>query len=88
MVLSLAGRGGEVTPRQMVAMRLPRRTIGQLKMLAQRYGSQANAVVELVDAAFGCPQCGNRDMDWLPIDEETDLVTCAKCGATYNPLEG
>ena len=88
MVLSLAGRGGEVTPRQMVAMRLPRRTIGQLKMLAQRYGSQANAVIELVDERFGCAVCGNVDMDTLVWNEDTDLVTCAKCGATYNPLEG
>jgi len=74
--------------RKMVAMRLPRRTIGQLKMLAQRYGSQANAVIELVDERFACPKCGNRDMDWLPIDEETDLVTCGRCGHTYDPMEG
>jgi len=57
-------------------------------MLAQRYGSQANAVIELVDERFGCPVCGNRDMDWLPIDEETDLVTCGRCGHTYDPMEG
>ena len=74
--------------RKMVAMRLPRRIIGQLKMLARRYGSQANAVIELVDERFACPKCGNRDMDWLPIDEETDLVTCGRCGHTYDPMEG
>jgi len=27
-------------------------------------------------------------MDWLPIDEETDLVTCGRCGHTYDPMEG
>ena len=88
MVLSLAGRGGEVTPRQMVAMRLPRRTIGQLKMLAQRYGSQANAVIELVDERFGCPVCGNVDMDTVVWNEDDDTVTCGRCGHTYDPLEG
>ena len=68
-------------------MRLPERTIERLKALAQSRRSQSDAVVELVDAAFGCPSCGNRDMDWLPIDEETDTVTCGKCGHTYNPSE-
>jgi transcription elongation factor Elf1 len=69
-------------------MRLPSHTAQRLKLLARRYGSQANAVVELVDAKFACPICGNRDMDTLVWNEDTDLVTCAKCGATYNPLEG
>ena len=68
-------------------MRLPERTISRLKALAEKHGSQSDAVVELVDAAFGCPVCGNRDMDWLPIDEETEMVTCGRCGMTYNPSE-
>lgn len=74
--------------RRLVSMRLPDHTRRRLKQLAHRYGSQANAVVELVDAKFACPVCGNRDMDLLPIDEETDTVTCAKCGHTYDPLGG
>jgi len=74
--------------RKLVSMRLPSHTAQRLKLLARRYGSQANAVVELVDAKFACPICGNRDMDTLVWNEDTDLVTCAKCGATYNPLEG
>ena len=74
--------------RKLVSMYLHERTIKRLKSLARHYGSQSNTVIELVDAAFACPKCGNREMDWLPIDEETELVTCAKCGATYNPLEG
>ena len=74
--------------RKLVSMRLPSHTAARLKLLARRYGSQANAVVELVDAKFACPVCGNRDMDWLPIDEETDLVTCGRCGHTYDPMEG
>lgn len=73
--------------RKMVAMRLPRRTIDRLKWLA-RSSSQSNVVAELVDERFGCAVCGNRDMDWLPIDEETELVTCGKCGHTYDPMEG
>ena len=68
-------------------MRLPERTIARLKALAAKHGSQSDAVVELVDAAFGCPMCGNRDMDWLPWNEEFDTVTCGKCGHTYDPSE-
>lgn len=74
--------------RKAVSLRIPRETIGKLKILARRYGSQANAVVELVDERFACPVCGNRDMDLLPIDEETDTVTCTKCGHIYDPLGG
>ena len=73
--------------RRLVSMRLPQRTIAQLKALAKAHGSQSNTVIELVDAAFGCPMCGNRDMEWLPWNEETDTVTCGKCGHTYNPSE-
>ncbi len=73
--------------RKLVSMYLHERTIKRLKTLAHRYGSQSNSVIELVDAAFGCPACGNRDMDWLPIDEATETVTCGKCGREYNPSE-
>ena len=68
-------------------MRLPERTIERLKTLASNQRSQSDAVIELVDAAFGCPNCGNRDMDLLPWNEETDTVTCGKCGHTYDPSE-
>lgn len=75
--------------RRMVSMRLPERTIERLKALARTRRSQSDAVIELVDAAFGCPSCGNRDMDWLPWDEDengnAETVTCGKCGHTYNP---
>ena len=74
--------------RRLVSMRLPSHTAQRLKRMARRYGSQANAVIELVDEAFACPVCGERDMDNLPIDEETEMVTCAKCGHTYDPMEG
>jgi transcription elongation factor Elf1 len=73
--------------RRMVSMRLPERTIAGLRLLARRHGSQSDAVVELVDDAFGCPTCGNRDMDWLPFDEDGETVTCGKCGRTYDPSE-
>ena len=55
--------------------------------LAHHYGSQSNTVIELVDAAFACPKCGNREMDWLPIDLDTEMVTCGRCGMTYDPSE-
>jgi transcription elongation factor Elf1 len=42
----------------------------------------------LVAPGFACPRCGERRMDWLPIDEETDLVTCGTCSLTYDPLAG
>ena len=70
--------------RKMVAMRLPRRTIDRLKWLA-RSSSQSNVVVELVDAAYACPVCGNVAMDTLVWNEETDLVTCELCDHTYEP---
>lgn len=74
--------------RKLVSMRLPSHTAQRLKLLARRYGSQANAVIELVDEAFACPQCGNRDMDTLPWNEDEDTVTCGRCGHTYDPMEG
>ncbi len=74
--------------RKAVSLRLPRRTIGQLKILARYYGSQSNTVIELVDDAFGCPICGERDMDQLVWDEQIETVTCGRCGHRYNPLEG
>lgn len=74
--------------RKLVSMWLHKETIDRLKVMARHTGSQANAVIELVDEAFACPVCGNRDMDYLPIDEETDLVTCGCCGHTYDPMEG
>ena len=70
--------------RKMVAMRLPRRTIDRLKWLA-RSSSQSDVVAELVDERFGCPVCGNVAMDTLVWNEETDLVTCGRCGHTYEP---
>lgn len=78
--------------RRLVSMRLPGYTARRLQRMARHYGSQSNAVIELVDAAFGCPSCGNRDMDWLPWDEDengdAETVTCGKCGTTYTPGEG
>ncbi len=74
--------------RKLVSMRLPSHTARRLKRMARHYGSQANAVIELVDERFGCPVCGNVDMDTLVWNEDTDLVTCGRCGHTYDPMEG
>ena len=71
--------------RKLVSMYLHERTIKRLKSLARHYGSQSNTVIELVDAAFACPKCGNREMDELPWNEEFDTVTCGKCGHAYDP---
>lgn len=72
--------------RTMVSMRLPADTIARLKRMARRYGSQSNTVVELVDAKFACPTCGERDMDSLVWNDDGETVTCASCGETYDPL--
>ena len=30
-----------------------------------------------------CPDCGERRMDWLAIDEDGETVTCNTCGTRY-----
>lgn len=40
-----------------------------------------------VDAAFACPECGERHPDRLIWGDE-DLVRCASCGITFNPAAG
>ncbi|MBX3452671.1 MAG: hypothetical protein KF777_24260 [Planctomycetaceae bacterium] len=37
-----------------------------------------------VDAAFACPECGERDSDRL-VHEADDLVRCSSCGITFDP---
>jgi rubredoxin len=39
-----------------------------------------------VEKHFACPQCGNRDIDTLLMDDH-DLAHCQKCGTVYDPLE-
>lgn len=41
----------------------------------------------LVMLSMACPQCGNRDMDSLVMDDN-DLAHCQKCGKVYDPLQG
>lgn len=40
-----------------------------------------------VDAAFACPECGERHSDRLVWGDE-DLVRCASCGITFDPAAG
>ena len=40
-----------------------------------------------VDAAFACPECGERHVDRL-VHEEDDLVRCGSCGITFDPAAG
>jgi hypothetical protein len=42
---------------------------------------------ELVTEDSGCPKCGERRMDWLEWDAAVEIVTCATCGARYDPME-
>lgn len=37
-----------------------------------------------VDAAFACPECGERHPDHLVWGDE-DLVRCGSCGITFDP---
>ncbi|MGD9855843.1 MAG: hypothetical protein AB7U20_12935 [Planctomycetaceae bacterium] len=39
-----------------------------------------------VDAAFACPECGERHVDRLVWED--DLVRCASCGITFDPAAG
>lgn len=41
---------------------------------------------DYVPKNFSCPQCGNRDMDTLLMDDQ-DMAHCQKCGTVYDPLE-
>jgi hypothetical protein len=44
-------------------------------------------VREEVDAAFGCPECGERHVDQL-VHQEDDLLRCSSCGITFDPAAG
>lgn len=44
-------------------------------------------VRDQVDAAFACPECGERHADRLVWGDE-DLVRCATCGITFDPAAG
>ena len=40
----------------------------------------------LVDPADACPECGERDADWLEwMNDEDGQVRCASCWFTYSP---
>jgi hypothetical protein len=40
----------------------------------------------LVMLSMACPQCENREIDSLLMDDQ-DYCTCQKCGKAYDPLE-
>ena len=39
----------------------------------------------LVRADWGCPECGERRMDWLPWINDGEAVQCSRCGTVYAP---
>jgi rubredoxin len=41
---------------------------------------------DIVASPFACPQCGNREMDSLIMDDQ-DMCTCQNCGTVYDPLK-
>ena len=40
----------------------------------------------IVPQKFGCPQCGNRNMDSLIINDDNDYCICHECGLVYDPI--
>ncbi len=40
---------------------------------------------ELVDPAFACPNCGERQMDKLAWQHDGEYIKCATCGFCYDP---
>jgi hypothetical protein len=55
------------------------------KMFSRRHGIPEFG--SIVAQSFACPQCGNRDMDSLILDDQ-DICTCHKCGTVYDPMKG
>lgn len=41
---------------------------------------------DVVEARFGCPNCGERHMNRLIWDDD-DYVHCSKCGMVYDTAE-
>ena len=42
---------------------------------------------EVVTQDNACPGCSENRVDWLVWDEDGTVVTCATCGASYDPNE-
>jgi ribosomal protein S27E len=55
------------------------------KMFSRRHGIPEFGT--LVMLSMACPQCGNRDMDSLILDDQ-GICTCHKCGTVYDPMKG
>ena len=47
----------------------------------------AEETPETVARCFACPCCGERRMDWLGWNKAGTVVSCATCGADYDPSE-
>lgn len=39
----------------------------------------------LAPPGYGCPSCGEREMDSLVWDEDGETITCSSCGVGYEP---
>ena len=42
---------------------------------------------DVVADCFICPGCSENRVDWLAWNDEGTVVTCATCGADYDPCE-
>jgi hypothetical protein len=36
-------------------------------------------------AGIACPECGERDVSWLSLNDEGAMVHCERCGAGFEP---
>lgn len=59
----------------------------QSKTIYQEMANDGIWGTELVAECFGCPACGNTEMDSLEWDSNCEQVTCTKCGVSYEPGE-
>jgi len=59
-----------------------------MRYVTKRVSKQAiidgdgHEIHELVPESSGCPDCGERRMDWLQLDN-ADEVLCHTCGTRY-----
>ena len=44
---------------------------------------ETNEPNDEVPEELGCPDCGERRVDYLEIDEDDEIVTCSTCGRVY-----
>jgi rubredoxin len=60
---------------------------GGTEIIGTKTVSYAAPDSTLVPSVWACPSCGENRIDYLGWDENGEYVTCASCGAWYDPNE-